>query len=429
MKLLLIGNHTCGNRGDGAILRGLLQRMVTLIPQADITITSRYPVSSSYLLGHPMVADPLFAWRKAHLNSRIKQMLAKYLLPGLMMLAVRSGWRWPVRLLPRLFQREIDALAQYDAVIHVGGSVFVDLYGYGQFDYPFLVMLANKPLLLFGHSLGPFEGKFYAKLAATLLEHSNEVVLRETVSLEMLERSALPTQHVTKGGDTAWLVSPEVGQVFKYDWFEQRTEPRPVVAITMRELVPFDKRLNITQQAYEEALARVVDRIVDAGYDVLAVSTCTGIDSYHRDDRMNALRIGRLLRKPNHYHVVMDELNDVQLGLLLKRCVLLVGTRLHSAIIGMNFGTPAITINYEHKSEGVMRQLGLSALSQPVSAVLDGSLAALTLDVLSRLDHVKAQVREAVDNERTRTMDKLVDSLQRIDLIGAPSEYQQRSIA
>ncbi|WP_261796394.1 hypothetical protein, partial [Klebsiella pneumoniae] len=24
MKLLLVGNHTCGNRGDAAILRGLL---------------------------------------------------------------------------------------------------------------------------------------------------------------------------------------------------------------------------------------------------------------------------------------------------------------------------------------------------------------------------------------------------------------------
>ncbi|EFJ9536117.1 amylovoran biosynthesis protein AmsJ, partial [Escherichia coli] len=24
MKLLILGNHTCGNRGDSAILRGLL---------------------------------------------------------------------------------------------------------------------------------------------------------------------------------------------------------------------------------------------------------------------------------------------------------------------------------------------------------------------------------------------------------------------
>ena len=27
MKLLILGNHTCGNRGDSAIMRGLLDAM------------------------------------------------------------------------------------------------------------------------------------------------------------------------------------------------------------------------------------------------------------------------------------------------------------------------------------------------------------------------------------------------------------------
>ena len=27
MKLLILGNHTCGNRGDSAILRGLLDAL------------------------------------------------------------------------------------------------------------------------------------------------------------------------------------------------------------------------------------------------------------------------------------------------------------------------------------------------------------------------------------------------------------------
>ena len=32
MKLLILGNHTCGNRGDSAILRGLLDAINTLKP-------------------------------------------------------------------------------------------------------------------------------------------------------------------------------------------------------------------------------------------------------------------------------------------------------------------------------------------------------------------------------------------------------------
>ena len=45
----------------------------------------------------------------------------------------------------------------------------------------------------------------------------------------------------------------------------------------------------------------------------------------------------------------MDELNDLEMGKILGACELTVGTRLHSAIISMNFATPAIAINYEHK--------------------------------------------------------------------------------
>ncbi len=44
----------------------------------------------------------------------------------------------------------------------------------------------------------------------------------------------------------------------------------------------------------------------------------------------------------------MDELNDVEIKDPPPR-VPTIGTRLHSAIISMNFGTPAIAINYEHK--------------------------------------------------------------------------------
>ena len=32
MKLLILGNHTCGNRGDSAILRGLLDAINILNP-------------------------------------------------------------------------------------------------------------------------------------------------------------------------------------------------------------------------------------------------------------------------------------------------------------------------------------------------------------------------------------------------------------
>ena len=51
MKLLILGNHTCGNQGDSAILRGLLDAINALRPETEVDVMSRYPVSS-------MVAEP-----------------------------------------------------------------------------------------------------------------------------------------------------------------------------------------------------------------------------------------------------------------------------------------------------------------------------------------------------------------------------------
>ena len=50
----------CGNRGDSAILRGLLDAINILNPQAEVDVMSRYPVSSPRLLNRPVMGDPLF---------------------------------------------------------------------------------------------------------------------------------------------------------------------------------------------------------------------------------------------------------------------------------------------------------------------------------------------------------------------------------
>lgn len=51
MKLLILGNHTCGNRGDSAIMRGLLDAIRQQAPEAEMDVMSRFPVSSAWFRG------------------------------------------------------------------------------------------------------------------------------------------------------------------------------------------------------------------------------------------------------------------------------------------------------------------------------------------------------------------------------------------
>jgi len=421
MKLLILGNHTCGNRGDSAILRGLLDAIAVLEPEAEVDVMSRYPVSSSWLLNRPVMGDPLYSQMKQHNNAaglmgRVKKVLRRRYQHQVLLSRVTDSGKLRNIAIAQGFTDFVRLLAGYDAIIQVGGSFFVDLYGVPQFEHALCTFMAKKPLYMIGHSVGPFQDAQFNQLANYVFGHCDALILRERVSLELMEHSQITTAKVEQGVDTAWLVDHDETFVPNYavaHWLDMAAKEK-TVAITLRELAPFDKRLGTTQKAYEKAFAGVVNRIIDAGYQVLALSTCTGIDSYNKDDRMVALNLREHVSDPSRYHVVMDELNDLEMGKIFAACDLTVGTRLHSAIISMNFGTPAIAINYEHKSAGIMQQLGMSEMAIDIRHLLDGSLEAMVADTLGQLPALEQRLSDAVTHERQHGMEMVESVLKRV---------------
>lgn len=418
MKLLILGNHTCGNRGDSAILRGLIDAITTLDERVDVDVMSRYPVSSAWLLGRPVLSDGLYKQMKQHNNAvglmgRVKKVLRrKYQHQVLMAKATDSGRLRNISI-PQGFIDFVKSLQKYDAIIQVGGSFFVDLYGVSQFEHALCSFMAKKPVYMIGHSVGPFQEPQFNQLASYAFSNAKALILRESVSLNLMQHSNIDTSKVEQGVDTAWLVLHHnesfVPSYAVQHWMDI-IKRKKTVAITLRELAPFDKRLGTTQTAYEQAFAAVVNRVIEQGYQVLALSTCTGIDSYNKDDRMIALNLRQYVNNPDQYHVVMDELNDLEMGKIFGECELTVGTRLHSAIISMNFGTPAIAINYEHKSAGIMQQLGLPEMAIDIHQLLDGSLQSVTADVLGQLPAIKERLSRAVQAERENGL-RMVESV------------------
>ncbi|WP_318357952.1 colanic acid biosynthesis pyruvyl transferase WcaK [Enterobacter sp.] len=424
MKLLILGNHTCGNRGDSAILRGLLDAITTLSPDAEVDVMSRYPVSSSWLLNRPVMGDPLFSQMKQHntaagLVGRVKKVLRRRYQHQVLLSRVTDSGRLRNIAIAQGFTDFVRLLAGYDAIIQVGGSFFVDLYGVPQFEHALCTFMAKKPLYMIGHSVGPFQDAQFNQLANYVFGHCDALILRERVSLDLMKHSQINTDKVEQGVDTAWLVDHHHDDFHAsyavQHWLDVAAKQK-TVAITLRELAPFDKRLGTTQQAYEEAFAEVVNRVLDAGYQVLALSTCTGIDSYNKDDRMVALNLRGLVNDPSRFHVVMDELNDLEMGKIFAACDLTVGTRLHSAIISMNFGTPAIAINYEHKSAGIMQQLGMPEMAIDIRHLLDGSLASMVADTLGQLPAINTRLATAVAAEREHGLQMVKSVLDRVEV-------------
>jgi len=154
-----------------------------------------------------------------------------------------------------------------------------------------------------------------------------------------------------------------IKQLRGFEYFEKIKIDRPLVAITMRNLSPFDQRLNITQEEYEKQFIATCEYLISKGYTVVGLSTCTAISGYHKDDREVIHNVHKALNYNTHFVTILDELNDLEFGALASMCQLMIGTRLHSTIISMTFGTPAIAIYYEHKSAGIFNDIGIPELS------------------------------------------------------------------
>jgi len=408
MKLLILGNHTCGNRGDSAILRGLIDAITTIDESVEVDVMSRYPVSSAWLLGRPVMGDGLYKQMKQQNNAvglmgRVKKVLRRKYQHQVLLAKATDNGRLRNISIPQGFIDFVKSLQKYDAIIQVGGSFFVDLYGVSQFEHALCSFMAEKPVYMIGHSVGPFQDPQFNHLASYVFGNVESLILRETVSLKLMNQSNIDSSKVEQGVDTAWLVDHHNDNFvpnYAVNHWLNTIRRKKTIAITLRELAPFDKRLGTTQQAYEKAFAAVVNRVIEEGYQVLALSTCTGIDSYNKDDRMVALNLRQYVNDPEQYHVVMDELNDLEMGKILGECELTVGTRLHSAIISMNFGTPAIAINYEHKSAGIMQQLGLPEMAIEIRQLLNGSLQSVVADVLGQLPAINERLAHAVRAER-----------------------------
>lgn len=114
--------------------------------------------------------------------------------------------------------------------------------------------MAKKPLYMIGHSVGPFQDPQFNQLANYVFGYCDALILRESVSTDLMKRSNITTAKIEHGVDTAWLVDHhaedfEPGYAVQH-WLDVAARQK-TVAITLRELAPFDKRLNTTRAAYE----------------------------------------------------------------------------------------------------------------------------------------------------------------------------------
>ena len=412
-NVLVVNAYVRENAGDAALLAVCLRQVRAAFPGARVSIAGmedralRPSFDGAPNLGsiRRYVADGAIGTPR-----RVLRKAVGFPVGLVCLLLPRTAARLLLPLLPGEVRREAAAVAEADLVVSMGGGYFSagpGPDGYQNLFYVALPLLLTQrlrvPLVLAPQSFGPFAAPVQRRLAGYVVRHASMALAREDLSVDILAGCGARGAPVRRSVDSGFAFAPPM----RADWHARLgvAPGVPLVAVTARQwLAPRE------QEVYERALATTIDALRSDGSAVVLVPQVTS-GYLGDDDRIVERRIADYCAAPPlrvHEQVDYGELKG-----LYAQCSFVLGTRFHSVIFALASLVPCIAIEYEHKTRGIMRDLGLESWVLPITEVSAQRLGSLVerlrterQDYLRTLtDHLPAYVARAEElTELLRTV-------------------------
>ena len=314
MRILITDSFCSSNRGDAAILDG----MVTGLRSRGVTVevVSHFPAVTSHF--HDIEA----------LDDRDACAVAL-------------------------------AVSRADLVVSCGGSFIHDLYApnlNARLATLHLARRLGKPYAIFGQSVGPLVQPLSRKAVRDVLDGAALLCVRDAGSAKVLTDLGVSAP-IRVGVDAAVAGRVRVAE----------RSSRPLLGVTVRGWhFPHSAEPAALQERYEECVAAAADRWARAtGGHVRFFSNCTSYGGYRQDDRVAARRVAARMMADAEV-VEAEDLDFATLRGECGTCDLFLGTRMHSLVFATTAGVPAVGIAYEDKTWGWLEQVGLEGRAVPI---------------------------------------------------------------
>ncbi len=405
MRIVVVNAYRRENAGDAALEASLLAQLAATFPGADLVVAGMEdPAVDPSFEGVPNIGSIRRASADEH-ASRAHRMWHKAVAAVIAAVPHPERARWLRRVTaPEVFA-QVDAIAQADLVVSLGGGYLTapgTVSGTINIATQLLpIHLAHKlgkPVVFAPQSIGPFGTARQGALVARVLARTDLVLIREEVSMELLERLGVPPTVLQRGVDSAFTFTADRPTPWRREL--GFADHDVVTGITARQwLEPAG------QERFERALAATADRGSARGHQVLLVPHCTspfgrGAD----DDRVSERRI-RAFATSDHV-MLLDRVIDYRdLKVLYGEIDQLIGTRFHSVIFALTAMTPCIAIEYEHKTGGIMRDLGLGSWVVPIEQVTTTRLTDLFDRLLAEHGEYRDHLEQVIPRYLARAHD------------------------
>jgi colanic acid/amylovoran biosynthesis protein len=336
----------------------LIDDLRRVFPRVDITILRLEPVSSnSFFEGIP--ERPGFM---CHALNRYDNLVIKLAYTIYMICATLAGAAWfrgtgftlP---LPRHLQEIADLYTKADLIVPVGGGYLRSRKGLlNRLNVPLLLhplffgYLLGKPTVLYSQSMGPFQNKLEERMVAFVLRRMTLILLRENTSMALLAKMGV-TDNVSRAVDSGFLLRS--GDAIDLRKRYHISGGKVLVGVTVRSWLK-----GSAQDEYETAVASALDTIIESS-NVHALFIPQVTAAKGDDDRLASRRVQDAMRHKASSTLVVATMDHHQIKAMYDGLDVLLGTRFHSVIFSLTSYVPVLAVEYEHKTSGIMRDLGL----------------------------------------------------------------------
>ncbi|MET3636601.1 polysaccharide pyruvyl transferase family protein [Curtobacterium oceanosedimentum] len=330
------------NAGDAAIMLSTA-RLVRDLGATSVAIASRYEDGTAYGAFGLRTVPPIIPFPSTGDGSRLRRgaVLALGSVRSLVSIATHG----------RIGAKRLRA--EYDSVVIAGGGYMysskrrVNMSLWHSLLSAKLGSAVLGRTLMMPQSVGPINRRIDRAILEWALREV-PVVVRETQSLDASHfRPRLKGERVI--ADVAFYPGVDI-------------PPHDAPSSRVLRLVAMDWTWSTSVEAdrfddYLRRMAELVDLAVDAGFRVV-LGGHSSLDEHDQDD----IRVAEQIRGLARRQVQVDSNADVaHLYGEYQGSTVVVGTRLHSCIMALSVGTPAIGLSYQEKTVGVLEGVGHGA--------------------------------------------------------------------
>jgi colanic acid/amylovoran biosynthesis protein len=260
----------------------------------------------------------------------------------------------------------------------------------------------GKQAMMMPQSIGPLNKKFDRVLIRRTLGRLSKIVPRDHHSLDVLKLLRIDEDKVVQCPDIAF-----------YGWGRRNIESHhpksigmaPKIGLSLMDWRWSDRGSEMAFTAYIEMLTEFICAQMTRGRKVVLCGTST-IEVQDQNDYAIVDEIVRRVTAtagvtpdvihPESPEEFFDDINDLNV---------FIGTRLHSSIIALLGGTPALALAYQPKTEGTYALLGLDDWCIDIRDVTTEVLEDRIECILSDQEAAESRVYQTVERARQTIID------------------------